>query len=56
MVDASRDGKSLDRDTITNLLDAVLDDHMPLADFEVWLAGSASRLPTAEEIIGVVDA
>ena len=56
MVDASRDGKSLNRDTITDLLDAVLDDHMPLADFEVWLAGSASRLPTAEEIIGVVDA
>ena len=56
MVDASRDGKSLDRDTITDLLDAVLDDHMPLADFEDWLAGSASRLPTAEEIIGVVDA
>ncbi len=56
MVDASRDRKSLDRDTITDLLDAVLDDHMPLADFEDWLAGSASRLPTAEEIIGVVDA
>ena len=54
MVDASRDGKSLNRDTITDLLDAVLDDHMPLADFEDWLAGSASRLPTAEEIIGVV--
>ena len=56
MADASRDGKSLDRETITDLLDAVLDDHMPLADFEDWLAGSASRLPTAEEIIGVVDA
>ena len=56
MADASRDGKSLDRNTITDLLDAVLDDHMPLADFEDWLAGSASRLPTAEEIIGIVDA
>ena len=56
MADASRDGKSLDRNTITDLLDAVLDDHMPLADFEDWLTGSASRLPTAEEIIGVVDA
>ena len=38
MVDASRDRKSLDRDTITDLLDAVLDDHMPLADFEDWLS------------------
>ena len=56
MADASRDGKSLDRNTITDLLDAVLDDHMPLADFEDWLTGSARRLPTAEEIIGVVDA
>ena len=55
MADCSRDGKSLDRNTIGDLLDAVLDDHMPLADFEDWLAGSASRLPTAEEIIGVVD-
>ena len=56
VVDASRDGNSLDRNTITDLLDAVLDDQMPLADFEDWLAGSANRLPTAEEIIGVVDA
>ena len=40
MADASRDGKSLDRNTITDLLDAVLDDHMPLADFEDWLTGS----------------
>ena len=56
MVDASRDGKALDRDTITNLLEAVLDDRIPLAEFEDWLAGSASRLPTADEIIGVVDA
>ena len=39
MADASRDGKSLDRNTITDLLDAVLDDHMPLADFEDWLTG-----------------
>ena len=56
VVDSSRDGSSLDRNTITDLLDAVLDDQMPLADFEDWLAGSANRLPTAEEIIGVVDA
>ena len=55
MVDASRDGKALDRDTITNLLEAVLDDRIPLTEFEDWLAGSASRLPTADEIIGVVD-
>ena len=56
VVDASRDGNSLDRNTITDLLDAVLDDQMPLADFEDWLVGSANWLPTAEEIIGVVDA
>ncbi len=56
MVDASRDGKALDRDTITDLLEAVLDDRIPLTEFEYWLAGSASRLPTADEIIGVVDA
>ena len=56
MVDASRDGKALDRDTITDLLEAVLDDRIPLTEFEDWLAGSASRLPTADEIIGVVDA
>ena len=56
VVDASRDGNPLDRNTITDLLDAVLDDRMPLADFEDWLSGSANRLPTAEEIIGVVDA
>ena len=56
MVDASRDGKSLDRVTITDLLESVLDDRIPLAEFEDWLAGSTSRLPTANEIIGVVDA
>ncbi len=56
VVEASRDGKSLDRTTITDLLEAVLDDRMPLAEFEDWLAGSASRLPTADEIVGVVDA
>ena len=56
MVDASREGKSLDRVTITDLLESVLDDRIPLAEFEDWLAGSTSRLPTANEIIGVVDA
>ena len=56
MVDAGRDGKSLDRGTITDLLESVLDDRIPLAEFEDWLAGSTSRLPTADEIIGVVDA
>jgi anthranilate phosphoribosyltransferase len=29
---------------------------MPLADFETWLKGSTTRIPSAEEIIGVVDA
>ena len=33
VVDSSRDGSSLDRNTITDLLDAVLDDRMPLAWF-----------------------
>ena len=54
--DACRNKEPLDRDTITDLLDAVLDNQMPLADFEDWLAVSACRMPTAQEVAGVVDA
>ena len=54
MADASRDGKSLDRTTITDLLDAVLDDYMPLADFEDWLAGSASACSAQGSYIGML--
>ena len=46
--DACRNKEPLDRDTITDLLDAVLDNQMPLADFEDWLAVSACRMPTAQ--------
>ena len=53
---AGREGESLDRATITRLLDIVLENQMPLADFEAWLEGSTTRMPSPEEIIGVVDA
>ena len=54
--EAGRDGGLLDRTTITRLIDIVLENQMPLADFETWLQSSANRMPSAEEIIGVVDA
>ena len=54
--EAGRDGGPLDRTIITRLIDIVLENQMPLADFETWLLSSANRMPSAEEIIGVVDA
>ena len=56
VLQADCEGESLDRTTITRLLDIVLENKMPLADFETWLKGSTTRIPSAEEIIGVVDA
>ena len=56
VLQADCEGGSLDRTTITRLLDIVLENQMPLADFETWLQGSTKRIPSAEEVIGVVDA
>ncbi len=56
VLQADCEEESLDRTTITRLLDMVLENQMPLADFETWLQGSTTRIPSAEEIIGVVDA
>ena len=54
--EAVRDGGPLDRTTITRLIDIVLENQIPLADFETWLQSSTNRMPSAEEIVGVVDA
>ncbi|NDC63781.1 MAG: hypothetical protein EBZ59_07330, partial [Planctomycetia bacterium] len=48
--------QALGRDAVRAMVDDVLADRLDMDRFGVWLEGTATAVPSAEEIAGVADA